>query len=59
MGVPKGLGISLVKEDTKSLHRITKYPADILKTDKVALLKTGYEAAKSYNEVISQVTGTT
>ncbi len=57
MGVPKGLGISLVKEDTKSLHRITKYPADILKTDKVALLKTGYEAAKSYNEVISQVTG--
>jgi len=56
-GVPKGLGICLVKEDTKSLHRITTYPADVLKSEKVALLKKGYEAAKGYDDVISQVTG--
>jgi len=56
-GVPKDLGISLVKEDAKSLHKIKVYPADALKSDKVALLKRGYEAAKNYDDVISQVTG--
>ncbi len=56
-GVKKDLGIRLVKEDVNSVHRIVIYPADVLKTDKVALLKRGYETAKNYDAVISQVTG--
>lgn len=56
-GISKLQGISLVKEAVQPVHKIKKYPADILKSDKVALLKTGYEAAKNYDQVISQVIG--
>ncbi len=56
-GVSKVQGVRLVKGAVQRVHTIRKYPADILKGDKVALLKRGYEAAKNYDDVISQVTG--
>ncbi len=56
-GVAKDLGISLVKKDHSIIHNIRKFPRDIAKQDKVALLRTGYEAAKNYADTITQVTG--
>lgn len=56
-GIPTNMNVRLVKADIPQVHTIRKYPADISKPDKVALLKTGYEAAKSCDESISQVTG--
>lgn len=48
--------LNLMKKNTTNYNPIKVYPSSINKGQKVDLLKRGYEAAKSYDDVISQVT---
>ncbi|MDR7870443.1 MAG: TldD/PmbA family protein [Tissierellaceae bacterium] len=48
--------LNLMKSDTTNYNPISKFPISIPKKEKVDLLRKGYEAAKNYDEVISQVT---
>lgn len=50
------LKLNLMKASSSNHNPIKILPSTILKKDKVDLMKKGYEAAKSYDSVISQVT---
>lgn len=48
--------LNLMKNDTTNYNPIKTLPSSIGKKDKVDLIRMGYEAAKNYDDVISQVT---
>lgn len=48
--------LNLMKRETTNYNPIKILPSSIQKKDKVDLLRMGYEAAKNYDDVISQVT---
>lgn len=45
----------LVKEDVKNIHKIKVLPQNVRKTDKVAMMQKGYQAANNYSDMIKQV----
>lgn len=49
--------LNFMKADITNYNPILTYPSKVDKKRKVDLLKRGYETAKSYDQVISQVTG--
>lgn len=55
-GSKKDMVLDFNKTDVKNLNSFEKEFKKIAKEDKIALLREGYEAAKSYNDLISQVT---
>ncbi|HLR20887.1 MAG TPA: TldD/PmbA family protein [Tissierellaceae bacterium] len=50
------LNLNLINKKVGDNNPIDIYLHDVKKKDKITLLKKGYEAAKSYNDVITQVT---
>ena len=50
------LAINLIKNNTTNFNAIKTYLSSTLKSAKVELLRRGYNAAKKYDDVISQVT---
>ena len=48
--------LNLMKKDTTNYNPIKILPSSIQKKEKVDLLRMGYEAAKNYDDTISQVT---
>ena len=48
--------LNLMKSDIKNNNNILIFPSSVEKSKKVQLMKRAYNAAKSYDEVISQVT---
>ncbi|NLY45834.1 MAG: TldD/PmbA family protein [Tissierella sp.] len=48
--------LNLMKSNTTNYNPIKTFPSSISKKEKVDLLRRGYEAAKNYDDVISQVT---
>lgn len=50
------LRLNLMKQEISNNNPINTYLSSVEKKEKVDLLKRGYEAAKSYDELISQVT---
>lgn len=48
--------LDFTKADIKNIHPIKLLPSNIEKSQKVELMKRAYNAAKGYDEVISQVT---
>lgn len=51
-----GVRLNLMKADTTNYNPIKTFPSSVSKKEKVDLLRMGYEAAKNYDDVISQVT---
>ncbi|MGL4865889.1 MAG: TldD/PmbA family protein [Cetobacterium sp.] len=54
-GTKEDIVINLVKQDIENRHKIVLAPGSVLKDDKILVMKEAYEAAKNYDECISQV----
>lgn len=54
-GTKEDIVINLVKQDIENRHKIVLVPGSVLKDDKILVMKEAYEAAKNYDECISQV----
>lgn len=54
-GTKEDITINLIKKDIENRNKILIAPASILKEDKVGIMREAYNAAKNYDEVISQV----
>lgn len=54
-GTKEDITINLIKEDIKNKHKIILAPGSILKDDKILVMKDAYNAAKEYDQCISQV----
>ncbi|MGL5356323.1 MAG: TldD/PmbA family protein [Cetobacterium sp.] len=54
-GTKEDIVINLVKQEIENNHKILLSPGSVLKDDKILVMKEAYEAAKSYDECISQV----
>nr|WP_307775847.1 TldD/PmbA family protein [uncultured Cetobacterium sp.] len=54
-GTKEDITINLIKKDIENRNKILIAPASILKEDKVGIMREAYNAAKDYDEVISQV----
>lgn len=55
-GEKKDINLNLTKDSIINSHPIVYLPQDIQKSRKVAVMKEAYDAAKNYNDLISQVT---
>jgi TldD protein len=55
-GNPKDITLNLVSDSLQNRHSILHIPQGITKARKVSVMREAYEAAKNYNELISQVT---
>lgn len=54
-GTKKDTVIDLMRKDIENKHRIVVSPSSITNSEKIDLMKIAYNAAKDYDEVISQV----
>lgn len=55
-GEKRDIVLNFMKEDPYNFNKIDIYPSTVGKSDKVALMQRAYNAAKNYDEAISQVT---
>ncbi len=51
----KGININLLKSDVVNNHEIIVLPRNVEKSKKVQLMKSAYDTAKNYDDIISQV----
>ena len=54
-GTKEDIVINLIKQDIENKHKIILAPGSVLKDDKILVMKEAYNAAKEYDECISQV----
>lgn len=54
-GTKKDITINLLKQDIENHNKIEIYPENILKKEKIDIMKRGYISAKNYDDEISQV----
>lgn len=54
-GTKEDITINLIKQDIENRNKILLSPTHVLKDEKIEIMKEAYEAAKSYDECISQV----
>lgn len=54
-GTKEDITINLIKQDIENKHKIILAPGSILKDDKILVMKEAYNAAKEYDQCISQV----
>lgn len=54
-GTKEDITINLIKKDIENNNKILLLPSTIEKAEKIGVMKEAYEAAKNYDEVISQV----
>lgn len=54
-GTKKDIVINLIKQDIENKHKIVLAPGSVLKDEKILVMKEAYNAAKEYDECISQV----
>lgn len=54
-GTKLDIVLDLTKQELVNRHPILRYPGDVPKSDKVAMMLRAYNAAKNYSQVISQV----
>lgn len=55
-GEKRDIVLNFMKEDPYNFNKIDIYPSTVGKSEKVALMQRAYNAAKNYDEAISQVT---
>lgn len=54
-GTKEDLVINLIKQEIENKHKIILAPGSVLKEDKISIMKEAYNAAKEYDNCISQV----
>ncbi|MEG0069843.1 TldD/PmbA family protein [Cetobacterium sp.] len=54
-GTREDIVINLIKKEVEDRNKIIIAPASVLKEDKIAVMRESYEAAKNFDECISQV----
>ncbi len=54
-GTREDIVINLIKKEVEDRNKILIAPVSVLKEDKISVMKEAYEAAKKYDECISQV----